>query len=330
MIVIGGDAIVDLIDRGQRLFEACPGGSTLNCALAAGQLGSQVLYVSTLSTDSYGDLLVNRLTECHVSLRADARSSAFTSLAFVSLDVTNQPSYAFYREGTADRHVPVADIVASFPEAMSIFHVGSCALIPTDDQDAWLRVVMAAKDRGALISIDPNCRPSMTKDPIAYREGIARFLHVADLIKCSDEDLEYLHPEWIDRALEMFIETYSPQLCVYTQGAEGLQAFTKLGVSAQVPASLPGPLSDTVGAGDSIHGALLSEIDGLGLVGQQLSELNESQLTEILLLASRVAGVNCARAGCQPPTREEVAEIFGLEIKKPRPKSGLKSSSVEG
>jgi len=310
VIVIGGDAIVDLIDRGQRLFEACPGGSTLNCALAAGQLGSQVLYVSTLSADSYGDLLANRLAECHVQLRANARSSAYTSLAVVSLDQTNQPSYAFYREGTADRDVPVADIVAAFPETMSIFHVGSCALIPTEDQDAWLQVVMAAKDRGALISIDPNCRPSMTKDPTAYREGIARFFHLADLIKSSDEDLEYLHPEWTDRALEKLIESYSPQLCVYTEGAEGLRAVTKLGISAQVSASLPGPLSDTVGAGDSVHGTLLSEIDRLDLVGQQLSELNESQLTDMLLLASRVAGVNCTRAGCQPPTRAEIAEIF--------------------
>jgi fructokinase len=310
LIVIGGDALVDLIDRGKRQFEACPGGSTLNCALAAGQLGSQVLYVSTLSADSYGDLLANRLAECHVKLRANARSSAYTSLAVVSLDQTNQPRYAFYREGTADRDVPVADIVASFPETMSIFHVGSCALIPAEDQDAWLQVVMAAKDRGALISIDPNCRPSMTKDPIAYREGIARFFHLADLIKCSDEDLEYLHPEWTGRALEKFIEIYSPQLCVYTEGAEGLRAVTKLGISAQVSASLPGPLSDTVGAGDSVHGTLLSEIDRLGLVGQQLSELNESQLTDILLLASRVAGVNCTLAGCQPPTRAEVAEIF--------------------
>ena len=50
MIVIGGDTLIDLIDRGQRLFEAFPGGSTLNCALAAGQLGSKVLYVSTLSS----------------------------------------------------------------------------------------------------------------------------------------------------------------------------------------------------------------------------------------------------------------------------------------
>ena len=311
MIVIGGDAIVDLIDRGQGLFEACPGGSTLNCALAAGQLGSQVLYVSTLSADFYGDLLVNRLAECHVKLRANARSSAYSSLAVVSLDETNQPRYAFYREGTADRDVPVTDIVASFPQTMSIFHVGSCALIPLEDQDAWLQVVMAAKESGALISIDPNCRPSMTKDLIAYREGIARFFQLADLVKLSDEDLEYLHPEWNNRSLETFIETYSPQLCIYTQGAGGLRASTKLGVSAQVSASLPGPLSDTVGAGDSVHGTLLSEIDRLELAGQQLSELNELQLNEILLLASRVSGVNCTRAGCQPPTRKEVAEIFG-------------------
>ncbi len=311
MIVIGGDAMVDLINRGHRLFEAFPGGSTLNCALAAGQLGSKVLYVSTLSSDCYGDLLANRLAECQVKLRANARCSAHTSLAVVSLDEMNQPTYAFYRDGTADRDVPVADIVASFPERMSIFHVGSCALIPIEDQDLWLQVVVAAKDRGALISIDPNCRPSITKDPSAYREGIARFFRLADLIKCSDEDLEYLHPECTDCLFETFIEIYSPQLGIYTQGAEGLRATTKLGVSAKVSASLPGPLSDTVGAGDSVHGTLLSEIDRLGLLGQQLSELNASQLTQILLLASRVAGVNCARAGCQPPTRKEVAEMFG-------------------
>ena len=67
----------------------------------------------------------------------------------------------------------------------------------------------------------------MTKDPIAYREGIASFFRLADLFKSSDEDLEYLHPEWTDRAVETFFETYSPQLCVDTQGAEGLRACTK-------------------------------------------------------------------------------------------------------
>ena len=310
MIVIGGDAIVDLIDRGQRLFEAYPGGSTLNCALASGQLGSDVLYVSTLSRDAYGDLLIDRLHECHVTLRADARSDAYSSLAVVSLDETNQPSYAFYRDGTADREVPVDAVIASFPPQMSIFHVGSCALIPSDDQDAWLQIVLAAQEHGALISIDPNCRPSMTTDPDRYRKGIARFLQVADLVKLSDEDLEYLHPEWTDQALSRFIETYSPQLCVYTRGSEGLTGLTGGGVTVSVEASLPGPLSDTVGAGDSVHGTLLSEIDRLGLSGRALSELTAETLQDVLTLASQVAGVNCTRAGCQPPTREEVANLF--------------------
>ena len=311
MIVIGGDAIVDLIDRGQRLFEACPGGSTLNCALASGQLGSDVLYVSTLSRDAYGDLLIDRLHECHVTLRADARSDAYSSLAVVSLDETNQPSYAFYRDGTADREIPVDAVIASFPPQMSIFHVGSCALIPSDDQDAWLQIVLAAQERGALISIDPNCRPSMTTDPDRYRKGIARFLQVADLVKLSDEDLEYLHPEWTDHALSRFIETYSPQLCVYTRGSEGLTGFTCGGVTVSVEASMPGQLSDTVGAGDSVHGTLLSEIERLELSGRALSELTAETLQEVLTLASQEAGVNSTRAGCQPPTREEVATLFG-------------------
>ena len=73
-----------------------------------------------------------------------------------------------------------------------------------------------------------------------------------------------------------------------------------------VEASLPGPLSDTVGAGDSVHGTLLSEIDRLGLSGRALSELTTETLQEVLTLASQVAGVNCTRAGCQPPTREAV------------------------
>jgi len=311
VIVIGGDAIVDLIDRGERLFEACPGGSTLNCALAAGQLGSEVLYVSTLSTDAYGDLLAARLAECRVSLRDNARSDAYSALAVVSLDETSQPSYAFYRDGTADREVPVAEIIASFPQSMSIFHVGSCALIPTEDQDAWLSVVKAAKERGALISVDPNCRPSMTKDPVAYRAGIARFFHEADLVKLSDEDLDYLHPEWTTDALNQLMETYAPQLCVYTRGSEGLRGYTREGVTAEVGASLPGPLSDTVGAGDSVHGTLLAEIDRLQIAGDKLSQLNQPSLSEILTLASRVAGMNCTRAGCQPPTRKEVDATFG-------------------
>ena len=311
MIVIGGDALVDLIDRGQGLFEACPGGSTLNCALAAGQLGSEVLFVSTLSTDSHGDMLANRLAECNIQLRSDARSDAHTSLAVVSFDETNQPHYAFYRERTADREIPVNEIIASFPQSMSIFHVGSCALICAEDQNAWLQVVMAAKDRDALISVDPNCRPSMIQDPVQYRQGLERFFEEADLIKCSDEDLNYLYPDWTVNGAICFAEKYAPPLFVYTQGSRGLRGFTNLGISVEVEAALPGKLVDVVGAGDSVHGTLLSEIDRLGLTGKQVAYLDESQLHEILTLASRVAVVNCTRVGCQPPTRQEVSEIFG-------------------
>ena len=311
MIVIGGDAIVDLIDRGNQTYEACPGGSTLNCALATSLLGSSVLYVSTLSTDTYGQLLVDRLTECGVRVPEKARSNANSSLAVVSLDASFQPSYAFYREGTADREVPVERIISEFPEQMSVFHVGSCALIPRADQDAWLAIVKAAKRRGACISIDPNCRPSMTPDPAAYRQGIARFFALADLIKLSDEDLSYLHPDWADDALDQFVAQYRPPLVVMTRGPEGVTAITRSGNRGSAPAVLPGIMADTVGAGDSIHGTLLAEIDRLALSPESLAQLDQDTLDAMLTLATQVAGVNCTRVGCQPPTREELRQYYG-------------------
>lgn len=314
MIVVGGDAIVDLIDRGDRQFEACPGGSTLNCALAAGQLGSEVLYVSTLSTDAYGDLLLNRLHECGVMHRADARSHANSSLAIVSLDASQQPSYAFYRADTADREVPVDAIIAAFPDSLSIFHVGACALIPASDQDAWLAVAIEAQARGALISIDPNCRPSMTSDAVEYRAGIERFLKLADLIKLSDEDLAFLHPEWTEEPLQQFRQRYEPALGVYTAGERGITGWTAGGLETQVSASLPGMLVDTVGAGDSVQGTLIAEVDRLGLDRQGLAGLNSSDLHDLLTLAAQVAGVNCTRTGCQPPTRDEVMGIYGSYV----------------
>ena len=309
MLVIGGDAIVDLIDRGNQLYEACPGGSTLNCALAAGQLGADVLYVSTLSRDLYGQLLADRLAACNVRLREHGRSDAHSSLAIVSIDQFNQPNYAFYREATADREVPVDAIIASFPETMGFLHVGSCALIPRQDQDAWLAVARSAKQHGACLSVDPNCRPSMTDDPQAYRQGIARFFHEADLIKLSDEDLRFLHPDWGMDAMDRFMGVYQPRLCVLTQGPEGLRGMTRNGVQVSVSAYLPGPLGDTVGAGDCVQGTLLAECDRLGLNQLGLEDLDQSTLTALLTTAAKVAGINCTRVGCQPPSRQELATI---------------------
>ena len=310
MIVIGGDAIIDLIDRGNRIFEAFPGGSSLNCALTSGQLNSDVLYTSTLSTDAYGELLVNRLRECHVDMRADARSDAPTSLAVVSLGQADQPNYVFYREGTADREIPVDEIIAAFPQKMTVFHVGACALIPYKDQEAWLKVALAAKSRGAIISIDPNCRPSMTKNLKRYRSGIAKFLEIADLIKLSDEDLRYLHPEFVEDIYLYFSELYRPALCVYTTGASGIRGLTGKGVSSAVSAYLPGQLLDTVGAGDTVQGTLLSELDRLSLNPESLRDLDQVTLESILTLAAQVAGINCTRTGCQPPTLDEVFEVY--------------------
>ena len=314
MIVAGGDAIVDLIGRGNRQYEAFAGGSVLNCALVSSALGSRVLFVSSLSKDSFGDLLIDRLKEYGVEFRGDDRVAENSSLALVTLDTFGKPQYSFYRTNTADRVIPVERIVAQMPEDSSfIFHTGSCALIPNDDRQKWLEIARIAKQHGALISIDPNCRPSMTPDLHEYRQGLEAFFELADLIKLSDEDLEFLYPSESQHSFEYFVDRFEPALCVLTEGEKGMIGRTQEGLIVSQPAILNGPLVDMVGAGDCIHGSLIAEIDRLGITSEEISNISENNLKSIMEFAAKVAGHNCAKAGCSPPrSRRELAMQGGL------------------
>ena len=62
--------------RGDGLWRPTPGGSALNCALTVGLIGGPVPLVSALSSDSFGNLPGDRLSEYNVKLRLNFRSEA--------------------------------------------------------------------------------------------------------------------------------------------------------------------------------------------------------------------------------------------------------------
>ena len=84
MILVGGENLMDMIQVDNRnenaLFEAVPGGSPYNLAMAAGRQGVQVGYVTPISEDSNGDQLTANLLSSNVRLLGP-RVSAPTSLA---------------------------------------------------------------------------------------------------------------------------------------------------------------------------------------------------------------------------------------------------------
>ncbi len=301
MIIVGGENLIDLVQTGTQdnkpVYQANPGGSPYNCAAALGQQGEDVAYVTPISRDSLGELLASHIAAAGVTLTG-ARRAEPTSMAVVSI-VDDAPSYAFYRTGTAERMVTQDGIMALIPDGTRAFQIGSLALVDGADAAAWEAVFAACKARGILCSIDPNVRPSLIPDRATFTARIERMMDSADILKISDEDLEWLYPDrTLDEIIARLRARIAARLFVVTLGPKG--AIGHAGdVSVQIPAAPVPTLVDTVGAGDTFMATLLAGA---------LRDMPDSDaaLRTLLVRASTAAAINCGRRGCQPPTAAEL------------------------
>ena len=302
---VGGENLIDHVTHDGQV-SAKVGGSPFNVAMGLGRLGAQVHYLSPISTDPWGGMLAAALTSSGVALTG-GRIDLPTTMARVEIN-QGIPSYQFEREGTAERAITEADILARI-EGADVVHTGSLTLTKGPDADAWEAGLAKVYEAGVFVSLDPNVRISVVDDPVAYRARILRMARTATLIKMSDEDLGELYPEMDqDAALAAFCQHTSAPLVVLTRGAEGASGFlseTRVDIQA---APVP-KLVDAVGAGDTFMANLL---DGLAecnaLSAPALRALSQDDLGALLRRASLAASINCGREGCNPPTRAELLE----------------------
>ena len=241
-------------------------------------------------------------------------SNAPTSLACVSLGADGQPEYQFYRTGTADRDITIEKLTAALPDNVTLFNTGSLALTDETDAAIWVSVAQTLADRGTLISIDPNVRPLFVSDWTTFKARIGGLLDLATIVKISDEDLESLDmPLDPGEAGSLLLNTHNCALAVVTYGADGAVVMNKHN-SVRVPVYTPTIFGDTVGAGDTFMGGLLSDLhkrDTLSV--EKLDALTADELEAIGQFAAVAAGLNCAQKGCVPPTRDEVLNTLNSQ-----------------
>lgn len=310
MIVIGGENLIDLIQisvgsDGRPVYQAVPGGSPYNTAIAAARQGQPTGYLTPISSDSLGELLASHIQADAVRLLSP-RAAAPSSLAVVSLN-NGQPSYQFYRENTAERMVTGAGLTAALAPETRIFSVGSLALSGVHDGPAWAECFHAAHARGVFCAIDPNIRPHFITDAAAFRTRLQGMLGQAGMVKLSDEDIAWLVPgqDPVQSAAELATQMNIP-LVVLTLGAKGAHAFANGQVVVQ-PGILADPLVDTVGAGDTFMGSLLAQLQERDLdQGDALAQISVQTVQDMLHRAAKAAAINCTRAGCNPPTLAEL------------------------
>lgn len=311
-VATAGEALIDLIAADDGRFEPCLGGAVYNLSRALARQGVATMYLNPLSKDRLGRQLAAALVQDGVVLAQPKPVQEVTSLAVVNLDASGHPSYAFYREGVADRATNAVTLTqaCSQAESLALVCTGALALSP-DDAETYLPWLAAQRQAGRTVVIDANLRPSVMPNLELYRRHVLAALQFADVIKASDEDLNCLalpgdNPLAQARHL---LQACRASVIALTLGSQGSALLTRHGQLFTARESEPISVVDTVGAGDCfLAGWVVTLLQhhlptdwGSGTVSPEVAR-------DLLCSAIASASLCVMQRGCVPPTRSEVLD----------------------
>ncbi len=308
MILCCGEALIDMLPTpttdGRAGFVPHAGGAVFNTAIALGRLGVQAGLLSGLSSDMFGQQLADALKASHVDLSHVIISDRPTTLAFVRLQ-GGHALYSFFDENSAGRMLATADLPEISAKVSSLFFGGiSLASEPGATSYAAL-LDREGKDR--TVMIDPNIRPQFIQDVGQYRARLDRMMTKADIVKVSDEDLDWMvpSPSSLDEKVKMVLDR-GPNVVILTRGDAGATGFLADGREVTVPAK-PVKIVDTVGAGDTFNAGFLAKLSELeDLQKAKIASLSINSLKRALEHGTKVAAITVSRAGADPPWAAEL------------------------
>jgi fructokinase len=313
MILCCGEALIDMLPRqaagGEQAFVPYVGGAVFNTAIALGRLGVPAGFFTGISTDFFGDMLRRALVQSDVATNYVQFSDRPTTLAFVRL-ASGQASYAFYDENTAGRML-TEDMIPAIGESVRAMHFSCISLIPEPCGSTY-EAFMRREYRSRVMMLDPNIRRDFIPDKAAHMARLKRMIAMADIVKLSDEDLDWFGEAGAaDEAAAGWLR-HGPKLVIVTHGGRGANAYTRHG-KVRVPAA-PVEVVDTVGAGDTFNAGVLAYLDEAGLLSKEaVADLPQEAVVAALTFAAGAAAVTVSRAGANPPWRHELDSSAGAK-----------------
>lgn len=320
-LVAIGEALIDLIpDKiGCEFYEVTGfspklGGAPANVCGAFARLGGEARLITQLGRDPFGDKIIRELGEYGIDTSCISRTNeANTALAFVSLASDGNRTFSFYRKPSADMLLSSEQIKDEWFEDVYALHFCSVSLGDFPMKQAHYRAIEAARENGGIISFDPNLRFQLWEDHETLKRTVLEFIPKADILKISDEELEFITGESDCKKAVPKLFDGNVKLVVYTCGNGGAYAFTENNTSYSEAPNVT--VKDTTGAGDGFIGSFLWKLRELGITADTLSLIGEREQRQCLDFANMFCAESVQKYGAVPsyPTFEQIQKTLSIE-----------------
>ena len=298
-VVALGELLIDFTcastdGEGYPTMVAHPGGAPANFLAALAKFGAQTALIGKVGTDAFGKLLVSTLQNAGIETKGLVMADdVFTTLAFVTLDATGNREFSFARKPGADTCLTFEEIDLSLIDEAKVFHFGTLSLTNEPARSATQKCVAYAKQAGKLITYDPNLRKPLWRDLEEAKQQLLWGLRQADVVKISDEEVEFLFGLGVEEGAEYILQHFGVKLVLVTCGPDG--CFFKNAVAqGHVPSLSDIRVIDTTGAGDIFGGSAVWKLLRLGKAPETLTE---EELRDAVRFACTAAGLSTTKSG---------------------------------
>ena len=305
-VIALGELLLDFASKsvdaaGYPTMAANPGGAPGNFLAALNAYGKKTAFLGKVGDDAFGHLLLGTMNQAGIETKGIiVDPTVFTTLAFVTFDETGDRSFSFARKPGADTQLTWEEVDKTMIDDAKVFHFGTLSLTGEPARTPTQKAVAYAKEKGKLITCDPNLRKPLWATMEEAKEQILWSLQQADVVKISDDEVDFLWGCSPEEGADKLLNEFGVSLAMVTLGPKGCYLKT-----ANAVCTAPGPKVspiDTTGAGDIFGGSAVSRLLDLG---KDIADLTEEDLAFIGRFATTAASLSTEFIGGIPSIQDK-------------------------
>ena len=305
-VIALGELLIDFASKsvdaaGYPTMAANPGGAPGNFLAALNAYGKKTAFLGKVGDDAFGHLLLGTMNQAGIETKGIVVDpTVFTTLAFVTFDETGDRSFSFARKPGADTQLTWEEVDKTMIDDAKVFQFGTLSLTGEPARTTTQKAVAYAKEKGKLITCDPNLRKPLWATMEEAKEQILWSLQQADVVKISDDEVDFLWGCSPEEGADKLLNEFGVSLAMVTLGPKGCYLKT-----ANAVCTAPGPKVspiDTTGAGDIFGGSAVSRLLDLG---KDIADLTEEDLAFIGRFATTAASLSTEFIGGIPSIQDK-------------------------